>query len=546
MITLYIPVEAQFPGYIRDRAFGTSGRENNCYFDVSPTGVLFAGISDYLGIEFDKSDSSCVGLTSGQTDDFWLIRADLELNPVWNKAIGGNRDERSVTSVLSTLDGNWLVAGLSLSDSSCLKSENSRGSYDIWLLKLDDSGNILQQRTFGTDKFERCPRVIELDQGGYLVICGSEGGISGDKTVVGYGGFDIWMLRLDHNFNIIWQSTLGSSGDEGFFGASTFYFYGLVQINTNLIALGVTGEDMLANGSISAVPYNSTDVWLALLDSSGNILWNGMAGSPFDPPASNIQPDIITDVESTSDGGFIFCGFTGSTQGGTVLQQPEWDDVWVQKYDSTGNLIWSKLYGGYSSEFAYSIVKAVGGGYWISGQTNSPAGLDIGTGPFGTSLDYWVFKIDENGTLLYEQRLGGPGSSGFPKVRCLPDSTVIVCGQASAGQSPVKNHPGYGTSTDYWAVQFQDITLSTGLNSGYAPSHWSAYPNPVQDELTVSGLKAGRLNWRLLSVQGQVIAQGNETVQQQWRLNMQAYAQGLYFLELEQHNERGVVRVVRQ
>ncbi|MBK8876588.1 MAG: hypothetical protein IPN13_22990 [Bacteroidetes bacterium] len=122
----------------------------------------------------------------------------------WQKSIGGNSSEY-LYCVKQTADGGFIMGGMSESDISGDKTENSNGNWDFWIMKTDVDGNIQWQNTIGGTDFEQLATIQQTPDGGYIVGGFSDSNISGDKTDDSNGYSDFWVLKLDNVGNIQWQ-----------------------------------------------------------------------------------------------------------------------------------------------------------------------------------------------------------------------------------------------------------------------------------------------------------------------------------------------------
>ena len=171
-------------------------------------GYIMGGRSN-SNISFEKSEDS------RGSDDFWVVKLNASGGIEWQRTLGGSGVE-SGCKILITWDGNYLVYGNSNSDISGEKTENSRGSRDLWLLKLDTFGTIIWQKTIGGLNDDRLGTISNCDIDNLIVCSTSESDISGEKTENSKGLSDLWVLKLNALGTIIWQKTIGgSSYDDG-------------------------------------------------------------------------------------------------------------------------------------------------------------------------------------------------------------------------------------------------------------------------------------------------------------------------------------------
>ena len=104
----------------------------------------------------------------------------------WQKTIGGNSSD-VLTAMCVKADKSIVLCGYSNSGVSGNKSSNSFGGYDYWVVKLDASGNILWNKTFGGAKNDFAAAVINTSDGGYLVGGSSISNKSGNKSSICFG-----------------------------------------------------------------------------------------------------------------------------------------------------------------------------------------------------------------------------------------------------------------------------------------------------------------------------------------------------------------------
>ncbi len=175
-------------------------------YSISQTsdGGYICGGSSNSNISGDKTENS-QGFA-----DFWIIKLDSAGNIQWQNTIGGSEDD-GVSTISQTNDGGYICGGVSESPVSGDKTENCMGPYDFWIVKLDTAGNIQWQNDIGGNDMDYLNSVSETADSGY--ICGGESrsNISGDKTENCLGDWDCWILKLDATGNIQWQNTFGGS-----------------------------------------------------------------------------------------------------------------------------------------------------------------------------------------------------------------------------------------------------------------------------------------------------------------------------------------------
>ena len=218
---------------------------------------------------------------------------DSNVTPPIKKSIfstyggGGNDYGRSIQQ---TEDGGYIVAG----DTNSFGVGNS----DAWILKLNSSGGVEWQKTYGGDNYDYGKSIQQTEDGGYIV--------AGDTSSFGAGNSDAWILKLNSTGEVEWQKTYGGGGNDS----------GLSIQQTK------DGGYVVAGITYSFGASNS-DAWILKLNSSGGVEWQKTYGGD--------GYDIGESIQQTS-GGYIVAGETKSNGAGLF-------DVWVFTMDSFGNKI---------------------------------------------------------------------------------------------------------------------------------------------------------------------------------------------------------------
>lgn len=227
--------------------------------------------------------------------------------------------------------------------------------------------------------------------------------------------------------SIQWQKALGGSGnDRG---------YHIEQTNDG--GYITCGYSTIVDGDITE-NNGMTDFWVTKMDGSGFIQWSKSYGSP--------GTEVAYSIKQTTDNGYILTGFTDSL-GGDITAHYDGNDVWVIKLDATGTLQWQKNYGGNSVDFAEDIVQTTDGGYVVAG-TSYSNDADV-SGNHG-QFDFWIFKLDASGNLLWQKCFGGTLNDMSTSILQTTDGGYIVAGSTDSNNGNVSGNHG---NTDYWVVK---------------------------------------------------------------------------------------------
>jgi gliding motility-associated-like protein len=332
-------------------------------------GFILGGYSS-SGISGEKSENS------RGYDDYWVVKLDANRNVVWDKTYGGTGVDR-LTSIIQTDDGGYLMGGTSDSNISGEKSENSRGDIDMWVIKINSSGTIMWQKTFGGSAADLVESMLQTPNGDFILAGSSHSNISGDKTENSRGSGDYWVLKINSSGSIIWQKTIG--GDNGDYAKS------IVKTADGHYMIGGTSFSNISGDKNQNTISYSDDVWLIKLNDNGEQLWQKNIG------ANNT--DTFSQIRTTSDNGYILGIMSYSGISGAKTEPSKGDrDYWIVKLDSNGNFEWDKTVGGSSLDQPQSIVESKDGGYVTVGWSRSDISGDKTENKSGLQ-DFWVVKI---------------------------------------------------------------------------------------------------------------------------------------------------------
>lgn len=382
----------------------------------------------------------------------------------WQRGIGGNSGLSGSHNLLSdisqTSDGGYICGGTSNASHSAAKSEDSKGQYDYWIIKLDKDGKIEWDKTYGGSKNDYLYSIHQTKDGGYIVGGCSNSNKSGDKSDNSKGDstldnpyMDYWILKLDSNGNIEWQKTIG--------GALSDYLSAVRQLPNGQYIVGGSSWSGASFGIPSFdktdASFGYSDYWILKLDETGNILWRKSYGGNF-PDEMSVSgggiSEIKGDINLCSDGGFLLGGTSSSGISGNKTEANKGTfDYWLIKTDSAGNIIWQKDFGGEPSSRNYlrSFQETPDGNYIVGGYSDSDIGGDKTQNNNGTN-DYWVMKLDINGNILWQKSIGGQFNNNLYSINVTNDNGFILGGESSSPVFGDKTEPERNFS-DYWLVK---------------------------------------------------------------------------------------------
>jgi len=349
---------------------------------------------------------------------------------VWERTVGGP-DNDWAYAMTATRDGGVAVAG---------RQESAAGREDLWVVRLDAEGEVLWQRNWGGAAIDRARAIIELDDGRLAV--------AGATSSKGAGDYDVWILLLDAQGELLRDQTFGSPATE--------WASGLVQMPDGGLAVAAYAQP---------APGQPFDFWVLRLDGAGELLWQRSFGGE--------AIDWASALAATPEGGLVVVGHTESHGPGQsakwVLRlDPAGELEWAQSFGGPGrdyaatvmvnrageilvggpmevgagvvdsrliklmpdgSVIWDRTFGGVKDDWVRSLLETQDGHYAVAGYTMSQgAGL----------YDAWLLLLDQQGELVAERTFGGPANDWARAVVELPDGDLVLAGDTwsqGAGES---------------------------------------------------------------------------------------------------------------
>jgi hypothetical protein len=457
--------------------------------------------------------------------DFHLVKLNQQGEEVWEKYFAGkNHDYLSAS--LSTQDGGFLLAGTTYSGKGLDKKEDSKGGSDIWLIRINEFGDELWQKTIGSTSDEEARAVIQTTDLGFFVA----GNVQNSPQ--GYGSKDVLIVKLDKNGKEISQLILGGKGlDE---------VEKMIPTKDGGVLLGVysrssefrdsgsgvsdSGTSTTTSNPVSRYPkstnnFGEGDYWIIKLNKDGKVEWEKNYGGTGD--------DHLRTLAMTTSG-FIIGGESRSERSGNkTVGVEEGTDLWLISLNERGEEIWQKSYN-------FKNRDVLMGMHVILGQNEREKNKDLTKGVLlggytqaegrieADDETFWMLYIDENGNEQWRKHVKGESrkkEERLSDIKLNRDGSIILAG-TSAEELGKENWKivKLGDQQVDQLIEKQDIKI---------------YPNPVSDYAYVEiGFDFKEADITMYDMAGRQL-QSLKTKNKVTKINTQPLIQGAYLITIK-------------
>ena len=238
---------------------------------------------------------------NGISSHTWVVKVDKNGATLWEEVYLHHGLHDYGYSIKETKSGDFIIVG---SEGRWLDNDDvPNGSFfndNLFVLKISKDGDVIWEKLFDGGFPEVGQEILETIDGDYVV--------AGYTESSGAGGDDIWVLRLNHVGDVIWQKTYGGAGDDR--------AYSMIK--------GVDGGFIIA-GYTESFGAGMRDGWIIKLNGSGDVVWENTYGGSHE--------DEINGISSTGDK-YLVAGYSNSFN----MRHNQDSDAWAFKIDSTGNI----------------------------------------------------------------------------------------------------------------------------------------------------------------------------------------------------------------
>ena len=287
-------------------------------------------------------------------------------------------------------------------------------------------------KTFGGSKNDVFQSVVKTNDGGYAIL-GYTQSNDFDISSKTNESFDFWVMKFSSADNLLWQKTFGGSDDDR---------------GTDIIATNDGGFALFGYSKSSDVDVSQNagaqDFWLVKITTDGIISWEKNFGF--------IGADTGIALLQTSDNGYFITGVldvTASNGEGNskTTQKHAGGDVWAIKTDSSGNLEWSRYFGGSFTDTPFGVLETTDNSFIIAASSDSE---DFNISNNKGTYDFWILKISSDGNLIWEKSFGGSEIDEPRGITSTNDGNFVIVGDTRSTDKDVSTNNG---GADLWLLK---------------------------------------------------------------------------------------------
>lgn len=497
-----LKVKAQNSNFLWAKQMGGTSDDVGGSIAVDANGNVYT-VGNFRGtVDFDPGPN-VFNLTASDDLNVYKVfvsKLDASGNFVWAKVIGYSGYYSYSTSI--KLDGstNIYISGCFWNTTDFdpgpeVYNLTSNGLSDIFICKLNDSGNFIWAKAMGGSSYDYSSS-IALDGNGNVYTTGSFRGTADfdpgpatyNLTSSGYQD-EVYICKLKVSGNFVWAKQLVGINSSGIARSiavdanenvySVGYFYGTIDFDPGDNTFNLTSD-------VNAI-------FISKLDVLGNYVWAKKIGGTTTNVSASVAVDGKGNVYTTG----TFTGTADFDPGPGIYNLTSRGDgvkgdAIISKLDSAGNFLWAKQLGGTDSDGGVCIKLDIEGNAYTVGSFNGTADFDPGPGidnlVSAGQVDIFVSKLDISGDFIWAKQMGGSSNDAGIGLAVDANKNVYLTGYFSATAdfdpgSRVYNMTAAG-DYDIFVVKFGDESPATFRTPQITLSKSIIQPNQT---LTVSG-----------------------------------------------------------
>ena len=364
--------------------------------------VYLSGFFNDTSLIIGSYNFSSVG-----SNDILIAKYDSSGNVVWATSVGGSGSDEC-NSIAVDDSQNIYITGEFTSPTISFGSftlTNSGAGWNTFIVKYNSSGTVVwakNSKATGTNNSKN----IAVDSWGNSYITGLYNSpiivFDADTLMNTAAGFtDAFIVKYNPTGSILWTKNIGGVLSENCTAVN-------VDISGNIFISGIFSSPTLSVDSFSLTCSGGVDLFLARLDSLGNVIWCKSYGGIGSDNSYSLTSDLTGKIYLTglfSSPILIF--------GNDTLYQTGNSDAFLIKFDSLGNIIWAKSSIGAGGEIGYCVITDTLGSIYLSGSFNDILGMSFDSAtlfPPANSFDpMFIIKFDSAGNAIWNQTLQSGG-----------------------------------------------------------------------------------------------------------------------------------------
>lgn len=515
--------KAQAPNWAWAKSVGSSSNEFGKSITTDASGnVYVSGSFNSPSISIGATILTCAGGL-----DMYIVKYDAMGNVMWAKSAGGTGSDL-VRGISNDEIGNIYVTGGFDSDSITFGTTTliNEGGYDMYMVKYDTSGNVIWAKGAGSMSSDYGNNITTDVAGNvYLIGIFASTSITFESiTLNNAGGYDIFVVKYDTFGNVIWVKGAGSYDND--FGSSI-----TTDFSGNVFITGYYYSPNIEFGGTTLTNEGGYDMFVVKYDTSGNVIWAKGAGSTLDDSGSSITTDVFNNVYVTGWFNSFSINF-----GTTILNNAGFDDIFIVKYDSSGNVLWANREGSNGNDRSHSTTTDSLGNVFITGIFQSST-ITIGATVLTNagSEDIFILKYDTSGILIWAKGEGGTGLDSGQGIKTDIFGNIYITGYSESPfitfGATVLIISGY---SDMFIAKLSNTLV--GSEQNVANSRINFYPNPSNGIFTINSDDIKLQSCNILNVLGESVFSQKSNLSNQINIDLSAQPKGIYLVEISDIN----------
>lgn len=509
-------------------------------------------------VDFDPN-SNTFNITSLGSYDAFIQKMDNLGNFVWAKSLSGIGDV-GCYSIKIDLLGNVYATGffegtIDFDPSANEYNLTSNGSYDIFILKLDSSGNFIWAKSMGSSSEDR-GYSLNINDNGDVVVTGIfqetvdfDPSTTSTFNLTSFGMGDIFILKLNTNGEMLWTKQVGGNSSDQ---ALSICLDSSENIYLTGFFLGTTDFDTSTNVFNLTSVSGGADIFIQKLDINGNLLWVKQIGGSSSDRGNSIITDNLGNIYTTG----YYQGIVDfdPNSGITNLSSVGGIDIFIQKMDSSGNLIWAKSMGGGSfGDVSKAITLDSFGNIYTIGTFSDNADFDPSSNTYNLfssgSSDIFISKLNNVGDFQWAIQIGGVGSDSGNSIAVNNSNEIFILGNYQGNvdfdfTSNTYNLSSAGGSNDVFIEKLNSSTLSS--TSFDSSTKIYVYPNPTNNYINISSEKTlDNVEITISDLQGKIVFNNKYKIILSEKIDFD-YPIGTYILNINSNTINQHIRIVKK